>query len=125
MPSPKPVHLKLSPADRSKPGKPPRVTLINAKAFARESTMKGSQCFCLQVATPKATCQLATNLPGPINLDRVPKEYHNFADVFSKSKAGVPADHCPYDLKITLEDRASPPPWTNLLVVTGGTPHPP
>ena len=28
------------------------------------------------------------------------KEYHDFADIFSKSKAGVLADHRPYDLKI-------------------------
>ena len=88
--------------------------------------MKGSQCFHLQVATPEATGQSATNLPGPVNLDGVPKEYHDhdFADVFSKSKAGVLADHRPYDLKITLEDGASPPPRTNLLVITGGAPCP-
>ena len=107
--SPKPIHPKLSPADRSKPGKPPRVTLINAKVFACESTMKGSQCFRLQVVTPEATGQSATNLPGPINLDRVPKEYHNFADIFSKSKASILADHHPYDPKITLKDGALPP----------------
>ena len=105
----KPVQPKLSPADQSKPGKPLRVTLINAKVFACESTMKGSQCFRLQVTTPKATCRSATNLLGPINLDGVPKEYHNFADIFSKSKASVLDDHRPYDLKITLEDGASPP----------------
>ena len=104
---PTPIHPKLSPADRSKPGKPPRVTLINAKMFACESTMQGSQCFHLQVATPEATGRSATNMPGPINLDGVPREYHDFADIFSKSKAGVLADHCPYDLKITLKDGAS------------------
>ena len=71
--------------------------------------MQGSQCFCLQVVTPEAMGQSATNLPGPVNLDRVLKEYHDFTDIFSKSKTGVLADHCPYDLKITLEDRASPP----------------
>ena len=71
--------------------------------------MKGSQCFRLQVATPEATGWSATNLPGPVNLDGVLKEYHDFADVFSKSKAGVLADHRPYDLKITLEDGVSPP----------------
>ena len=59
--------------------------------------------------TPKAMGQLATNLPGPVNLDRVLKKYHDFADIFSKSKAGVLADHCPYDLKITLKDGVSPP----------------
>ena len=71
--------------------------------------MQGSQCLHLQVATSEATGQSATNLPGPINLDGVPKEYHNFANVFSKSKASVLADHCPYDLKITLKDGALPP----------------
>ena len=109
-PSPEvePVKLKLSPADWSKPGKPPRVTLINAKVFACESTMQGSQCFRLQVATPKATGRSATSLPGPVTLDGVPKEYHDFANVFSKSKASILADHWPYNLKITLEDGASP-----------------
>ena len=72
--------------------------------------MQGSQCFRLQVATPKATGQSATNILGPTNLDGVPKEYHDFADIFSKSKAGVLANHHPYDLKITLEEGASPPP---------------
>ena len=60
-PEPEPINPKLSPADQSKPMKPPRVSLINAKAFARESTMQGSQCFRLQVATPRATgCQPPT-----------------------------------------------------------------
>ena len=59
--------------------------------------------------TPEATGRAANNIPGPINLDRVPKEYHDFADVFSKSLAGILADHCPYDLKITLKEGASPP----------------
>ena len=109
MPSPEPIHPKLSPADRSKPGKPPRATLINAKVFAHESMMQGSQCFRLQVATPEAMGWSATNLPGPVNSDGVPKEYHDFADIFSKSKAGILANHRPYDLKITLEDGAPPP----------------
>ena len=71
-PKPGPVNPKLSPTGQLKPGKPPRVTLINAKVFACESIMQGSQCFCLQVATPEATGQSATNILGPINLDRVP-----------------------------------------------------
>ena len=108
-PEPKPVKPKLSPADQSKPRKPPRETLINAKAFACKSTMQGSQCFHLQVATPKATGRLATNILGPANLDGVLKKYHDFTDVFSKSKARVLADHHPYDLKITLKEGASPP----------------
>ena len=121
-PKPEPIKPKLSPTDWLKPL---RVTLINAKAFAHESTMQGSQCFRLQVATPKTTGQLATSIPGPVNLDGVPKEYHNLADVFSKSKASVLANHYPYDLKITLEEGASPPPQTNLFTISGGTTRPP
>ena len=36
-------------------------------------------------------------------MSTIPKDYHDFADVFSKSKAGKLADHRPYDLKITLD----------------------
>ena len=57
MAEPKLALPEASPADRTKPGVTLRVTLINAKAFRRESMMQGSQCFCLQVATPKATGQ--------------------------------------------------------------------
>ena len=37
------------------------------------------------------------------------EEYHDFTDVFSKSKAGKLADHRPYDLKITLDKGTVPP----------------
>ena len=39
----------------------------------------------------------------------VPKDYHNFADVFSKAKVNTPAPHQLYDLKITLKDGKEPP----------------
>ena len=71
--------------------------------------MQGSQCFCLQVTTPKATGWSVSVSPVTVNLDGVPEEYHDFMDVFSKTKAGVLVDHRPYDLKITLEEGASPP----------------
>ena len=109
MAKPEPALPKASPADRTKPGVTLRVTLINAKAFKRKSTMQGSQCFCLQVATPEATGRSVSMSLVTINLDGVPEEYHDFVDVFSKTKAGVLADHRPYDLKITLEEGASPP----------------
>jgi len=43
------------------------------------------------------------------DLSNVPSEYHEFADVFSKTKAGTLPPHCPYDLKINLEEGAQPP----------------
>jgi len=42
-------------------------------------------------------------------MSTVPEDYHDFTDIFSKSKAGKLADHRPYDLKITLDEGTSPP----------------
>jgi len=40
------------------------------------------------------------------DLSNVPSEYHEFIDVFSKTKAKVLTPHRPYDLKINLEEDA-------------------
>jgi len=42
------------------------------------------------------------------NISNVPSKYHKFANVFSKTKAEVLAPHCPFDLKINLEEGAQP-----------------
>jgi len=42
-------------------------------------------------------------------MSTIPKDYHDFVDVFSKSKASKLADHRPYDLKITLDKGTSLP----------------
>jgi len=42
------------------------------------------------------------------DLSNVPSKYHEFADVFSKTKAKVLPPHCPYNLKINLEEGAQP-----------------
>ena len=43
------------------------------------------------------------------DLSHIPKEYHDFADVFNKAKADTLAPHRPYDLKIDLEEGFAPP----------------
>ena len=57
----------------------------------------------------------ATNLDNALkedceNLKNILQEYHEYADVFSKLHADTLAPHRPYDLKINLEEGASPPP---------------
>src|SRR6266481_7798814 len=42
------------------PRKPPRVTLINAAAYARASKLKGSQCFQLRVSLPETSGRVTT-----------------------------------------------------------------
>jgi len=41
-------------------------------------------------------------------ISNVPSEYHEFANVFSKTKAETLPPHHPYDLKINLEEGAQP-----------------
>ena len=42
------------------------------------------------------------------DLSNVPSEYHEFADIFSKTKAETLPPYCSYDLKINLEEGAQP-----------------
>jgi len=42
------------------------------------------------------------------DLSNVLSEYHEFADVFSKTKAETLPPHCSYNLKINLEEGAQP-----------------
>ncbi|KAJ8487877.1 hypothetical protein ONZ45_g14157 [Pleurotus djamor] len=58
-----------------------------------------------RVSQAKATSCTAFNP----DLAKVPEEYHEFADVFSKGRAETLAEHRPYDLKIDLEEGAKPP----------------
>ncbi|CAA7270379.1 unnamed protein product [Cyclocybe aegerita] len=96
----------------SKPSTPlPHVSLINAVAFARACHLPGSVSFQLALSRNGSVSarSLATDNPEPVNLSSVPEDYHEFPDVFSKSKADTLAPHRPYDLKIDLEEGAEPP----------------
>ena len=44
-----------------------------------------------------------------VDMNNVPEEYHNFTDVFSKSKASKLAEHQPYYLNINLDKGTAPP----------------
>jgi len=51
----------------------------------------------------------STTISEKIDLSSIPEEYHEYADVFSKSKAETLTPHCPYDLRIDLEKDSHPP----------------
>ena len=87
--------------------KPPRVTLINASVYTHACKLEGTQCFQLRISLLEVTSQSTSSVP--VDLSALLEEYHNFTDVFSKSKAGKLADHRPYDLKITLDEGTVPP----------------
>jgi len=86
----------------------PNIAIIGAAAFLCALKLLGSHNFelCLRSSDIQAN---STKLAETLDLSNVPSEYHKFANVFSKTKAEVLPPHCPYDLKINLEEGAQPP----------------
>jgi hypothetical protein len=99
----------LTPTPIPESDAPPSVSIINAAAFARACKLPGSQAFSMNLVLPETSGNSASTAP-PTDLSDIPSEYHEFADVFSEAQANTLAPHRPYDLKINLEDGASPPP---------------
>jgi len=88
--------------------KRPNIGIIGAAAFLHASKLLGSHNFelCLYSLDIQANSIKLVESPDLFN---VPSEYHEFANIFSKTKAEVLPPHHPYDLKINLEESAQPP----------------
>ena len=80
----------------------PKVSFINAAAFACFSKMDDNQVYQLFLSNKTAPDDTLINMTG------IPPDSHEFTDVFSKTCASAPALHRPYDLKIELEEGTSP-----------------
>jgi len=75
-------------------------------ALLRASQLSGSKIFAIQFSS---TVQAkSTTISEKIDLSSIPEKYHEYADVFSKSKAEKLAPHHPYDLQIDLEKDSHP-----------------
>ena len=85
----------------------PNITIIGAAAFLCASKLLGSHNFELCLCSSDIQANSAKLAETP-DLSNVPSEYHEFADVFSKTKAEILPPHRPYDLKINLEEGAQP-----------------
>ena len=83
--------------------KQPNIAIIGTTAFLHASKLLSSHNFelCLYSSDIQAN---STKLAETPDLFNVPSEYHEFADVFSKTKAEVLASHRPHDLKINLKE---------------------
>jgi len=81
------------------------IAIIGAAAFLHTLKLPGSHNFelCLCPSDIQANSAKLAETP---DLSNVPSKYHEFADIFSKTKAEVLPPHCPYDLKINLEEGA-------------------
>jgi len=88
---------------------PLSIVLVDAAAYIHACKMEGSVQFSmLHIPESVDLCSTSTAEEQP-DLSHVPPEYHDFANVFNKAKADRLLPHCPYDLKIDLEDGATPP----------------
>jgi len=86
--------------------KRPHITIISVPALLRVLWLSGSKIFALQF---RFTVQAkSTTISEKINLSSIPEEYHEYADVFSKSKAETLAPYHPYNLWIDLEKDSHP-----------------
>jgi len=86
----------------------PNIAIIGAAAFLHISKLLGSHNFelCLHSSDIQAN---STKLAEAPDLSNVPSKYHEFADIFSKTKAEVLTPHYFYDLKINLKEGAQLP----------------
>jgi len=88
---------------------PLHISLINAAAFVCVCSLEGSMKYQLQLHPADSAKAWSSSISTPPDLDIVPPEYHDYADVFSKAKASELPPHHDYDLKIDLEEGTSPP----------------
>ena len=88
----------------------PPIAFINAATYARACKLEGSTQFSLQLRQEPDGKLRASSLGDAPDLSAVPKVYHDFADVFSKANVSSLPPHRDFNLKIELEEGASPPP---------------
>ena len=85
----------------------PNIIIIGVVVFLHTSKLLDSSNFklCLHFSDIQAD---STKIAEAPDLSNVPSEYHEFTNVFSKTKAEVLTLHHPYNLKINLEEDAQP-----------------
>jgi len=83
--------------------KQPNIIIIGAAAFLHTSKLLCSHNFklCLRSSDIQTN---STKLIKASDLSNIPSKYHEFADIFSKTKAEVFPPYHSYDLKINLEE---------------------
>jgi len=99
------------------PWKPPRVTLFNTATYTHAIKLEGLECFKLWISHPEVTGHSTTS-ETPVDMSSAPQDYHDFAAVFSKSKAGKLADHNHMISRSSLM-KAPLSLWSHLLLVSG------
>ena len=96
---------------RSTPRMALKVALIGATAFALVCNQPGTELYFMSYKEREdGTVELANQEVEPdIDLTKIPPEYHDFADLFSKKEAEKLQPHRTYDHTILVEPKKAPP----------------
>ncbi|KIK80492.1 hypothetical protein PAXRUDRAFT_158530, partial [Paxillus rubicundulus Ve08.2h10] len=105
--SPPPIDSTSTDMPHFSDCKAPHIALINAAAFALACHLEGSMQFSLHLCSEESKLCATSAKADPVDLSTILPDYHDFTDVFSKSKASQLAPHHEHDLKIDLEEGAS------------------
>jgi hypothetical protein len=70
----------------------PSVSFINAATYVRLARVKGNTIFTVTVSNSDSATGFSANT-DPVDLPSILEEYHEFADVFSKSQASMLPPH--------------------------------
>ena len=101
-----PINPSTQPPNSSEPP----IIFLDAVAFARAYKEEGAESFQIHISNPNSASGRSTKKSNTlVDLSFVPLEYHDYADVFSKSKADTLPPHRPHDLKINLKEGTSLP----------------
>ena len=89
----------------------PSVSIIDAAAFARNMKNKDNKAYLIFIneILDLAAVNETTRASSDKTAEMVPKKYHDFLDVFSKSKANKLSPHRASDHRIPLVEGAAPP----------------
>ena len=107
--TPSSIKLPISDSLHFSNCKAPHIALVSMSAFILAYCLKGSVQYRIQLCLQGSNLCSVSATPETTDLCGVPPDYHNFANVFSKSKADTLAPHDEHDLKINLEDGTSLP----------------
>jgi hypothetical protein len=86
----------------------PSVSFINAAAYSHLAHVKGNTFFSVTISNADTVSGRSASAQQ-VDLTGIPEDYHEYADVFSKSQANNLPPYRPYDLKIDLKEGAEPP----------------
>ena len=89
----------------------PHISIMGAHAFHSILKQPSTQSYKIWLSESDFhACSAKPSINMPVNsLTGMPKEYHGFADVFSKQKTQELSNHYPYNLKIKLKEGTTPP----------------